>query len=84
MKNNECYIATFHTHLSALRTQRALLASGADARLAPVPRSLSASCGTCVRYSAEKPYLDEMDKDVERVVKILPEDGGYEQLLYNA
>lgn len=79
----DCYIATFHTHLSALRTQRALLALGVDARLAPVPRSLSASCGTCVRYGALKPYLEAMDKDVERVVRIRPDDGGYEQWLHN-
>lgn len=78
-----CYIATFYTHLSALRTERALLALGVDARLAPVPRSLSASCGTCVRYNAGQPCLDAMDKDAERVVRILPDDGGYEQLLHN-
>ena len=37
------YIATFHTHLSAMRTQRALTGQGVSARLAPVPRYLSAS-----------------------------------------
>lgn len=79
----DCYIATFHTHLAALRTQRTLVALGLNTRLAPVPRSLSASCGTCVIYNAEKPNLDKMDKDVERVVRMLPEDGSYEHLLHN-
>lgn len=79
----QSYIATFHTHLAAMRTQRTLSAFGVEAHLAPVPRSLSASCGTCVRFNAEAPYLDEMDKDVERVVRVLQKDGGYEYLLYN-
>ena len=61
------YIATFHTHLSALLTSRALTAVGAKAQMMPVPRKLSASCGTCVRYLAEEPNLSAMDEDVEAV-----------------
>ena len=61
------YIATFHTHLSALMTSRSLTALGVRARMMPVPRKLSSSCGTCVRYLAEQPHLDAMDEDVEGV-----------------
>ena len=61
------YIATFHTHLSALMTSRSLAALGLDARMMPVPRKLSSSCGTCVRYLAQEPSLDAMDEDVEAV-----------------
>ena len=62
------YVATFHTHLSALRTQKKLTESGVQkARLAPVPRKLSSSCGTCVLYTADDPRLSCMDADVERV-----------------
>ena len=46
-------IATFYTHLGALRFSRRLEKLGYEAALAPVPRKLSASCGTCVRFSAE-------------------------------
>ena len=50
----EQYIATFHTHLAALRTCNALQKQGiSDARLAPVPRRLSSSCGTCVIFPLE-------------------------------
>ena len=35
--------------------------------MAPVPRRLSSSCGTCVRYQGEEPFLEAMDADVERV-----------------
>ena len=61
------YIATFHTHLSALLTSRSLSALGLEARMMPVPRKLSSSCGTCVRYLAQNPNLDAMDEDVEAV-----------------
>ena len=61
------YIATFHTHLSALLTCQSLTAAGVSARMMPVPRKLSASCGTCVDYEAAEPLLEKMDTDVERV-----------------
>ena len=61
------YIATFHTHLSALLTSRSLTALGIRAQMMPVPRKLSSSCGTCVRYMAENPNLNAMDEDVEGV-----------------
>ena len=51
------YIATFHTHLSALLTCQRLTAAGVRARMMPVPRKLSASCGTCVDYEASGPML---------------------------
>ena len=61
------YIATFHTHLAALMTSRALTGLGVKAQMMPVPRKLSSSCGTCVRYQAEEPHLAAMDEDVEAV-----------------
>ena len=69
------YIATFHTHLSAMMTCRTLTGFGIQARMMPVPRKLSSSCGTCVRYLADAPHLDAMDEDVEAVYeKIGKED----------
>ena len=61
------YIATFHTHLAALLTSRTLTSQGVQARMMPVPRKLSSSCGTCVRYLAEDAHLDARDEDVEAV-----------------
>ena len=61
------YIATFHTHLSALLTSRELASRSVKARMMPVPRKLSSSCGTCVRYIAEDAHLSAMDEDVEAV-----------------
>ena len=61
------YIATFFSHFGAVRYQRLCRAEGIDARTGPVPRDLSSSCGTCVRYLAEEPNLCAMDEDVEGV-----------------
>ena len=61
------YIATFHTHLAALKTHRALSKLGVEARMAPVPRKISSSCGTCVFYRAEDPCYNSLDEDAEAV-----------------
>ena len=72
MKN---YIATFHTHLAALQTSRSLTEKGIEARQMPVPRKLSASCGTCVSYKAENPCYELMDTDVEAIFEKQNADG---------
>lgn len=64
------YVATFHTHLSALMTDRNLKGAGIQARMMPVFRKLSSSCGTCVVYTATGPCLERMDEDVEAVYEI--------------
>lgn len=74
------YVATFHTHLAAIRTRRLLMAAGLQADFAPVPRSLSASCGTCVLYSADEPHLGCMDRDAAAVALIAAKDSY--QILY--
>ena len=70
------FVASFHTHVSALMTCRALTAAGADARMAPVPRKLSSSCGTCVFYTAPDLCQSCLDEDAERVYRIL--ENGFE------
>ena len=61
------YLATFHTHFSALRTSRNLTEAGIPAKMAPVPRKLSSSCGTCVRYEAPDHCVGQMDRDLENI-----------------
>jgi hypothetical protein len=75
------YIATFYTHAAALMTNRALRGKNIESRLAPVPRVLSSSCGTCVIYTACDPNLSEMDPDVEAVYETT--GSGYRELLRN-
>ena len=75
------YIATFHTHLSALLTSRTLQSRGIAARMAPVPRSLSSSCGTCVRYTAATPLTEMMHADYDAIYEAA--DGKYHELQKN-
>ncbi|MCI2056471.1 MAG: DUF3343 domain-containing protein [Oscillibacter sp.] len=76
------YIATFHTHVSALITTRTLTQNGISARMAPVPRKLSSSCGTCILYAADDPQQEKMDRDVEHIYRISPQNQ-YELLFQN-
>lgn len=75
------YIATFYTHAAALLSHRALKNAGIEAKMAPVPRTLSSSCGTCVKYRSEDPNTELLDADVEAVYEA--SDDGYRQLLYH-
>ena len=63
------YVATFYTHAAALLTHRTLTAIGIEAKMAPVPRALSSSCGTCVRYVASDPCYAQLDRDAEQVAE---------------
>ncbi|MBQ6146137.1 MAG: DUF3343 domain-containing protein [Clostridia bacterium] len=49
-------------------------AAGVSARMMPVFRKLSSSCGTCVVYRAQSPCLAQMDEDVEDVYEIVGDE----------
>ena len=72
----EHYLATFHTHLSAMLSCQSLTHAGVAARMTPVPRKLSSSCGTCVRYEAQGPCQALLDEDAEAVYRL--SDDAYE------
>ena len=76
------YIATFYTHHAALVTQRAMAKAGLKARMMPVPRALSSSCGTCVGYVADSPCLHLIHQDMEQVVRVRGE--AYEVIVNQA
>ena len=76
------YIATFFSHFGAIRFQKLCTELALKARLAPVPRSLSSSCGTCVLFKTAE--LDEgklqplLTPELEQLVL---DENGY-KLLY--
>ena len=70
------YIATFHTHLSAMMTGKKLKDNNIEFLLEPVPRKLSSSCGTCIRFKAEDCKKELMDSDGEAVYEV---SGGSEK-----
>ena len=75
------YIATFHTHLSAMLTFQALKDAGCRAKMQPVPRTLSSSCGTCVRFWAESDCRALLDRDAEALYAA--DDSAYRPLWQN-
>ncbi len=66
-------IATFHTHFGAVSFHRRLKALGDNPVMMPVPRRLSASCGTCVRFSLPFAAGTMADEDLDTVYAV--EDG---------
>lgn len=74
-------IATFHTHFGALTFQKKLRALGDSAAMMPVPRALSASCGTCVKFGMDfDPAMADEDLDAVYAVE---GSGKYRLLLQN-
>lgn len=73
------YIATFFTHYGAICFGRKLEKEGHKTKMMPVPRKLSSSCGTCVRFEGELTFEVQNDEDIEGLYRI---DGDeYEVLL---
>lgn len=69
-------IATFYSHFGAVRFKRDCDGRNWPAKLMPVPRDLSSSCGTCVRYEGELP--DPVPQEAEQIVAL--EEAGYRPL----
>jgi len=69
-------IATFFSHFGAVRFKQSCDGLGWSAKLMPVPRDLSSSCGTCVRYEGDMP--DPVPQEAEQIVAV--EAAGYRKL----
>ena len=69
------YIATFYSHFGAIRCKKLCEALGFSARAMPVPRNLSSSCGTCVRWEGDIPAAMPTE-ETEQIVRVTP--SGYE------
>lgn len=76
------YIATFFSHFGAIRFKKEMVGISHPV-LGPVPRTLSSSCGTCVRFEAEELAVGELklSDEVEQIVKECAD--GYE-IIYRA
>jgi hypothetical protein len=65
------YIATFYSHFGAVRFKSDNPYGVHSARLMPVPRKLSSSCGTCVRFEAAADFTVTADPhgEIEQIVR---------------
>ena len=76
------YIATCYSHFGAVKFKKLCEGTGMKARMMPVPRDLSSSCGTCVRYEGDTPCPEDCyPEEIEQVVQ--KEENGY-QVIYRA
>lgn len=75
------YIATFYAHFGAVRFHRGLKKKGIAGVIMPVPRNLSSSCGSCVRFEADSGITEDAHGEIEQIVKVTA--GGYE-CIYHA
>ena len=70
------YIATFFSHFGAIRFKKLCQNASWPAKVMPVPRDLSSSCGTCVRYEGTALCPDtNMPEEVEQIVEVT--ENGY-------
>ena len=65
------YIATFFSHFGAMKFKKYCDQKGWPAKLMPVPRSLSSSCGTCVKYEGPSFCpVNEVPEEVEQIAEV--------------
>ena len=75
------WIATFYSHFGAMRCKKACDEAGIPARMMPVPRALSSSCGTCVRMEAESADVLPRTEETEQIAL---EEGGRWSVVWKA
>lgn len=76
------YIVTFYSHFGAVHFKKVCQSMHLEAKMMPVPRNLSSSCGTCVKFWGEDPCPGGVyTEEVEQAVRVMPD--GYE-VLYHA
>lgn len=64
------YIATFYSHFGAIHYMHLCKEAGFPAKLMPVPRNLSSSCGTCVRYEGDRFCpVKQIPEEAEQIVE---------------
>lgn len=75
------YIATFFSHFGAMHCKKLCDRAGLPAKLMPVPRKLSSSCGTCVRVEAQDAEQIPRTEESEQIA--LEEEDSYQILWSN-
>lgn len=70
------YLATFYTHYGAILFHRYCKKKRIPAKMMPVPRKLSSSCGVCVQLEAASAPNAEEHEDMECCYAV-EEDGIY-------
>lgn len=79
------YIATFYSHFTAMVFQKAVQKQGFVSKLMPVPRYLSSSCGTCVRFEGDRSDISSLyDYDGIEKVFVIEAEGQAKEIYISA
>ena len=77
------YVATFYSHYSAVLSKKALDRKSVNSKLAPTPRKVSSSCGTCLMYNSDGPCEMLMDDDFEAIYEYDGKSDSYALIIDN-
>ena len=71
--NTNTYIATFFSHFGAIRFKKIYEKEFLEMIIMPVPRDLSSSCGTCVKFKKEYLCCDNLkhNDEIEQIVQLI-------------
>lgn len=64
------YIVIFFSQSGVIKFNKNMDKQGIECILAPTPRRLSSSCGTCAKISYDKNLLDLVDEEVESIYSV--------------
>ena len=77
IEKTKCIVVTFHTMADSLNAEKICKKNDYNARLIPVPREITAGCGTALRVD----YKDS-EKALVAIKKIIEIENTYELFLY--
>ena len=78
------YLATFYTHFGAVKFNKDCKKMSIKSRQMPVPRVLSASCGTCVSFETDdiSGVLESIDLEHMEGCYIVVSRGKYSEIKF--
>lgn len=69
------YIATFYTHLGAVRYHRYLQSRGVQSDTMPVPRRYSSDCGIGVKFTTKEDIKNLISEEIDKIFLINEGEG---------
>lgn len=69
------YLATFYTHLGAVKYHRYLHQKGIPVESVPVPRKFSSNCGIGVKFRTDEDLEQYISEDIEKIYSLNDQEG---------
>lgn len=69
------YVATFFSHFGAMQFAKKIKKLGGSCKIMPVPRQLSSSCGSCVKFTVSGEEVQALAGEEVEKIYLLSGDG---------